>query len=119
MTAIRLAFMCVVLLSSTGCRYYKRVPLTVTQPSGERVWLSHTEICVGDDDAIEVRLEPARAATWSLFDSKHVPVRTGHLSSSMLVDVKRLPAMTYTLRVTPDSGPSLEAHFEMHQCAYW
>ncbi len=118
MTAIRVACLLLLVLAGAGCRYFNRVPITSALPSGESLKLSHTQVCVGDSDPIELKVEPATRLEWSLIDAKEQTVRTGELLGDFRLDVGALPVMRYKVVVRLKNEQTLEAPFEISHCFF-
>ncbi len=114
MNAIRLTA-ALALLTLTGCHHFPRQPFSKTV-AGHTIKLSHTRMCSGTSEPVEVTFTPAPKGTYSIVNEEDAAVATGAVSEKFELVVKDLPMNRYKIVVPVTETESLEANFEVALC---
>ena len=118
MKALRSVGTCLAVLVVSGCHHFPRVPYSKSV-AGHTLRLSHTRLCVGDSDPIEVQFTPAAAHQYLLRNEEGASVATGPVSAAFELSLKALPMSRYTLVVPVSETEVVEANVEVARCVYY
>ena len=117
MNALRLLCAGLMLLAVSGCHHFQRVPASKVV-AGHTLRLSHTRMCEGDGDPIEVQFTPPDSMKYAVINEAGEAVKTGVTSEKFDLSVKDLKQNRYTLAVALSEADLVEVFFEVSRCYY-